>query len=605
MHKLRAFLSRLFSYYSKRSIQLMIAIPFTLVAVGGMVAIGALLYAQFTESLRHTIVQENQQLVNQIALNINNYNARMRNIAKATHYNVIKKVDLAEQSLNRELSLIYDSNTGTLNSVACYTQDGQLVAAAPLATPKEHVDVTQQDWFIQANSVIENPHFSTPHVQNLFDDSSQRYYWVISLSQMVELTHDGITSRGVLLVDMNYSGIEMIFQQTTNDAAGYAYLIDRSGEIIYHPKQKLIYSGLYQENNLEAAQYRDGIHEETFAGAPRQVIVKTVSYTGWRIVSVIPNSEFAVSFSQMRLFVIAVVGLAVFLIIVLNAFVSSRVAGPIKKLDRSVGELEDGNLDLDIYIGGPAEVEHLGRTIRNTVEQLRQLMQDVVVEQEQKRRSEFDALQAQINPHFLYNTLDSIVWMVESERYREAISMVTALASLFRIALSRGSTIIPIRTELEHAQHYLHIQNIRYRNKFQVKTRVEPDILSFYTIKLIVQPLLENAIYHAMELLDGDGIITITGYLQDGDVYIEVTDNGLGIPPELIAGLLNGNTPPRTNRTKKKASGIGLKNVHQRIQLYYGEGYGLQIESELDIGTTIRIHLPADHGDAVEGGRRT
>lgn len=590
MGRLKSALGKLRGYLQGGSIQFVIAVSFTLVAVGGMLLIGVLLYTQFTQNLRQTVIQNNRQLVNQIALNINSYNARMRGISNSMYYNVIKKADLSEQSLNHEMSILYEANTDSLISVACYTEDGQLVAAAPNATPKSRLDVTQQDWFISANSVIENPHFSTPHIQNLFEDSSGRFYRVLSLSRMVELNFGGVTSRGVLLVDMNYSGIEMIFQQMSGEAAGYVYLIDKSGEIIYHPKQKLIYSGLYSENNLTAAGYGDGIYQESFAGADRQVIVKTVSYTGWKIVSVIPNSEFSVNLSQVRLLMSAIIGLAILLVIILNAIVSSYVAGPIKKLDRSIKELEKGNLDLDIYIGGPYEIEHLGKTIFSVVGQMRDLMDETVKDQERLRKSEFDALQAQINPHFLYNTLDSIVWMIESDRYREAISMVTALASLFRISLSKGKNVIPIGTELQHASDYLYIQSIRYKNKFITELSIDPEIQRCTTIKLIIQPLLENAIYHAIEMMDGDGVIKIRGYLKNGDIYIEVEDNGLGMMPEKVAELLSG-----AEVTTKKGSGIGLKNVHQRIQLYYGREYGLEIESEPDKGTTIRIHLPAQY----------
>ena len=226
---------------------------------------------------------------------------------------------------------------------------------------------------------------------------------------------------------------------------------------------------------------------------------------------------------------------------------------------------------------------------------MRGLMDDVVYEQELKRKREFDALQAQINPHFLYNTLDSIVWMVESQRQEEAISMITALASLFRISLSKGKDFIPIKTELQHAAYYLHIQNIRYKNKFSVTTHVDPAIEECTTIKLIIQPLLENAIYHAMEVMDGDGEIVINGYKKEGSVYIEVIDNGLGMTQEKVDSLLTSGAKPG-----KKGSGIGLKNVHQRLQLYYGAEYGLEIESELDEGTTIRIHLPENYGEGVD-----
>jgi two-component system sensor histidine kinase YesM len=177
--------------------------------------------------------------------------------------------------------------------------------------------------------------------------------------------------------------------------------------------------------------------------------------------------------------------------------------------------------------------------------------------------------------------------MVELERYDEAIRMVTALASLFRISLSKGKNIIPIRDEIEHAKNYLSIQQVRFKNKFTSTFDLDPEILNCATIKLILQPLIENAIYYGMEYMDGDGEIIIRGFQKDGDLYIEVSDNGLGIPEEVLNTLLTNHA-----RTRKKGSGIGMYNVHQRIQLYFGMDYGLEIESELDEGTTVRIHLP-------------
>ena len=214
-------------------------------------------------------------------------------------------------------------------------------------------------------------------------------------------------------------------------------------------------------------------------------------------------------------------------------------------------------------------------------------MQDIVTEQESKRKSEFDALQSQINPHFLYNTLDSIVWMVENERYQEAIVMVTSLAGFFRVGLSKGKNIITLKDELNHAGSYITIQHMRFRDKFTFHINVEEEILSMATIKLIVQPLLENAVYHGMEFMDGDGEIEVNAYAKENSLYIDVTDNGMGIPEEEIDGLLK-----RDSKHRGKGSGIGLKNVHERIQLYFGENYGLTILSEADVGTTVRIHLP-------------
>ncbi len=580
-------LDRFQRYYRRKSIQFTLSLTFTIASVVCMLAMGILLYSQFAESLRYTAIQDNQQVVNQMALNVTSYTRNMMRISDSMYYSVIKNADISDEGIDKEMNLLYEANSDYLLSIACFTAEGDLVAATPVNTLKKGVHPTDQEWFTRATSVIENQHFSAPHVQNLFDDSSPQYSWAVSLSRMVELTEGGTTRRGVLVVDMKYSGIEQIFTHMTADTGGYVYLVDKDGEIIYHPQQKLIYSGLLNENNAAIPGYDDGIHEETFEGAGRQVIVKTLSYTGWRLVSVIPNSTFAVSTGQMRLFAVSIIGFAIILIIILNSIVSSRVAGPIKKLDRSVKALEKGVLTQDIYIGGPHEIAYLGRTVRSVVAQMRSLMDDIVHEQETKRKHEFDALQAQINPHFLYNTLDSIVWMIESGKYPEAISMVTALANLFRISLSRGNDSIPIQTELQHARHYLHIQNIRYKNKFRVEVNVAPEVERYSTIKLIIQPLLENAIYHAMEYKDGDGLITINGYLEGADVILEVRDNGLGMTQETVDSLLSAERP-----AKSKGSGIGLRNVHQRIQLFYGPEYGLSILSELDEGTTIRVRLP-------------
>ena len=212
-------------------------------------------------------------------------------------------------------------------------------------------------------------------------------------------------------------------------------------------------------------------------------------------------------------------------------------------------------------------------------------------------------MQSQINPHFLYNTLDSIVWMIEGEKYEDAVFMITQLASLFRISLSRGKTIISIEDELKHAKNYMNIQQVRYKNKFTIDFQVEEDILNCCTVKLVIQPLLENAIYYGMEYMDGDGEIEVRGYRKDRDIYIEVRDNGLGMPEETVNALLTEN-----NRVRKKGSGVGLINVHNRIRLRFGNPYGLEIESQPDEGTTIRIHLPyisysMDTVELLEGGK--
>lgn len=574
--------------YRRRNIQFITSLSFTLVALVSMLFMGIAFYAQFVRNARQMALENNKQMLEQVSWNLNSYIRKMMNISDFMYYNVIKNKDLTEESIDKEMNLLYEENKDYLVSIVCVTEDGAVLAAGPIATRKKSVDLKEQEWFVQAGEKIENLHFTTPHVQNIFESSNYQYAWVISLSRSVELTNVGHTRRGVLLVDMNYSAIEQVFDKANEQNSGYVYLMDRNGEIIYHPRQKAIYSGMVKENNRMASTYEDGTHIENFMGEERAVVVKTIGYTGWKIVNVTPTSELFRNTIHIGFFMVMICTVTIFLILFGNIFISDRVTEPLRNLEESIRYLEEGHLEEEhIYIGGSHEIRHLGQTITLMVKRMKDLMDKMVREQEDKRKSELDALQSQINPHFLYNTLDSVVWMVECEQYREAISMVKALAKLFRISLSKGNSIITIEDELTHAQNYMSIQQVRYRNKFCVKIDVEPAIRDCITIKLIVQPILENAIYHGMEFMDGEGEITVHGYEKDGDIYIEVSDNGMGIPEETIESLLTDKS-----RARGKGSGIGLWNVNQRIALYFKGDYGLSIKSELDEGTTVTIHLP-------------
>ena len=284
-----------------------------------------------------------------------------------------------------------------------------------------------------------------------------------------------------------------------------------------------------------------------------------------------------------------VVAFFLFLLAVINAYISSKITAPIKELEKSVNALEAGELDTDIDIGGSYEIQHLGRSIGEMARRIQVLMEDIVAQHESKRKSEFDTLQSQINPHFLYNTLDIIVWMIENEQKQEAVKIVTALARFFRISLSKGKSIIPVGDELEHVRNYLTIQQKRFKNKFTYRIQAADEVLNLASLKLMLQPLVENAIYHGMEFMDGDGEILVKAELKDGGLCFTIADNGLGMTEKQVEGLLTG----ETKSSSGKGSGIGVKNVNERIRLYFGEGYGLTILSEPDEGTAIKIRLPA------------
>ena len=574
-------------------IQTTITMSFTLIAGIYMILIGAILYSRFSVRSRDIMTENAGQFLTQTKRSVEDYLRSMRRISDTLYYFDIKNKDLEEDSLDFEFNLLYEAYKDDLVSIALYTGGGDLVNAFPVSTQKEGLDVTQQSWFTKARDTMENVHFSLPHVQNLFYEPVGKHNWVISMSRFVELNRRGIPRQGVLLVDMSFSGIRQILEKANSDnRSEYIYLCSGDGDIIYHPRMELINADLYQEQT-DTAGRADGTYSDYHSGRQQITIIKTVSYTGWKLVSVIPLENYSIGMGKTQYFVVLVLAFALLGILLVNQMVSGNVIRPLLKLDESVRDLENGNLNPDIYIGGPQEVEHLGRTLQTSVHKINQLMDDVLTEQEEKRRSELNALQSQINPHFLYNTLDSVVWMIEGGHNKGAVYMIRQLASLMRISISRGRTIIPIKNEIRHAESYMNIQQVRYKNTFTVSYEIPEEIKDLCTVKLILQPILENAIYYGVQSMDGDGEILVRGSRDGDDVYLDVIDNGLGMPEEQVERLLKGTSLREEENAVRHGNGVGLYNVHTRIQLRFGQEYGLLIQSEPDEGTMVRIHLPA------------
>lgn len=576
--------------YKPGNIQTTIMIAFSIISALIILSMGIMMYWRFSDISEENIIENNQKLMDQTVESVENYLINMRQISDAAYYYVIKENDVSGNidEIHKGMNLLYEANKDKLRSIAVYNKYGSLMAAEPVATQKEEPDVTKQEWFIQAMNRMENIHFSTPHVQNLFDDGTYRYYWVISASRVVELTNGTESQTGVLLVDMDYSGISRMMEQINASGNGqYYYLCDGNGNIIYHPHQVQLDNGMQSESSVKAAASDEKIYDEYMEGVHRKVIVNSISYTGWKLVGVMPYSIFTTRMADIKQFVLVVSLLMAMMLELINQVVSVRISSPIMKLNNSVNKYEEGK-EPHIYIGGSEEIRHLGKSIQESYKQNLSLMKRVVWEQNERRKSELDVLQSQINPHFLYNTLDSITWMIEGEKNEEAAFMITQLAKLFRISLSKGHTIISIRDELQHAQSYMNIQKIRYKNKFEVVFDIDPEILDHCVVKLVLQPILENAINYGIREMDGCGIINICGKKADDRIILSVSDNGMGIPDDEIGFLLKD-----TNRIRKRGSGVGLVNVNNRIKILFGGQYGLYIESELDEGTTVYINIPA------------
>lgn len=570
------------------SIQSSIFMYFTVTAIIAIALISLIIFQRFTNSLNATIIEENSGIVGQLGESVDSYLRNAMKVSDSIYYNVIKNTDISNDDIKKGMNLIYVNNDNMIDDIALISGKGELIESMPALRLKDNSNVLEKDFFKKSMAESEYINFSMPHIRDLFDRNENSYSWVISLSRAVEVTDEGKATQALLLINLNYMYFEEIFSNVNLGNGGYVYLTNDRGDIIWHPKQNEIYSGRFKEDNKYAATLKDGITVENLRGKNITLNVRTIGYTGWKLVGVTPSAALGVDGIKFRFFVLFVADLFLFLLAMINAFISDKISNPIKSLDGSVREIESGNLDVEIVPSGSYEVEHLGKSIKNMLGRIKVLMSDLVAEHNAKRKSEFDTLQSQINPHFLYNTLDIIVWMIENENSDKAVNIVTALAKFFRISLSKGKNIITVKDEVEHVRNYLMIQNMRFKNRFEYSIDVDEEVLSYSSLKLMLQPLVENAIYHGMEFMDGDGEIDVKVFKEDDSLYFTITDNGLGMSEDMVETLLSKDFVP-----SKKGSGIGVKNVNERIKLYFGSEYGLKVESEPDEGTKITIHLPA------------
>lgn len=414
---------------------------------------------------------------------------------------------------------------------------------------------------------------SKPHVESLFESY---YPWVVTISQMMENSQG---EKVQVSMDIRFSSIANYVDDVGIGQHGYCYIANTDGNIIYHPQQQLIYSGLKEE---ETKGIKDGakIREDAIYTA------HTLSNCNWRIVGVCYVDEMITAKVE------SIVGLLIFILIivivgtlVVGLIISGSFSKPAKRLAGSMREFEK-NAENFTYmkVGGTEEIIALSDSFDHMVIRIQRLMEKVRREEISLRKTELKALQAQINPHFLYNTLDAIAWLCEDGRNQDAEEMVNALARLFRISISKGHELIPIEKEIEHARSYLKIEKFRYKNQFTYIFDVDQECLHYLCNKITLQPIIENAIYHGLNRMVEEGEIRIGIHQEAEDIVFTVKDNGIGMTEEQCREILHKEPGDKT--------GIGIKNVNDRIKIYFGKEYGLTIASELDEGTIVTIRMP-------------
>lgn len=528
----------------------------------------------FLDRYRSAMVQSartsSAQAVSQVSNTVGSYLSDMDQAMEL----VEQSVSESEESRDRLLAAFLKFRPDVV-AVTSYSADGELLDCWSLGREPRDSIFQNLSFNLEMARSSEGSYMTAPHVETIFEGY---YPWVVTMTAPLE----GSGEAAWVSLDLSFSGISNYINNVSIGQRGYCFLMDDDGNIIYHPQQQLLYAGLKSEDTEALAALEDGAY------ADDTVIysIASVGDSGWRAVGVSYVDELVnrnVNDMIRLTFWLAVVVLAV---AVLTSWLLSRLMG--KPLRGLASAMESFEADADHFtyrpVGGTREVQELSDSFEHMVLRIQELMTTVREEEINLRKTELKALQAQINPHFLYNTLDSIAWMCEQGRNADAVKMVHALARLFRISISRGHELIPIAKEIEHAESYLQIQMYRYKNQFTYTFDVDPDCLGYYCNKITLQPIIENSINHGLELMVEEGRIDVCVRQDGDDIVFSVQDNGVGMSEEQIEAIMQHGPTDRT--------GIGIKNVNDRLKIYFGRNYGLHINSEPDVGTCVEIRMP-------------
>ena len=557
-------------------------------------------YYYTIKDLENTSISYTVSLLNEISSSIDTYIANTKSISRVVVENrdVIRLMNFYNQNYGKTLTPvqkirleelrsnvvahmgIVQNTRDEITNIAIISRKGDVVLSDPKKRVNEFSEYNLTDWYLRPLSYFDDIIVSPSHVQNLIADE---YKWVISISKsIIDPETDAIL--GVMVIDLNYKSIEKICENAQLGKSGYIYMIDKFKNIIYHPQQQPIYSGIKNELVKEILKLDESnplFRDE----ASNKIYIRTNSVmTDWSIVGVVNADELIRNKLSTIDFYLILSYIAILVAAILATIISTAITKPIKTLENTMHRAEEGDFSVRSQITLNNEIGHLGNTFNEMIFKIKALMDNTVAAEEEKRKSEIKALQAQINPHFLYNTLDAIIWMSAGGKNEEVVEMTSALAKLFRTSISEGDKFIPLAVEIENIQSYLVIQKIRYKDKLTYRIEIPPQLLSLKTPKLILQPIVENAVYHGIKMSPNGGEIRIGAYLQEQDVVVTVEDDGVGMSKEQIAHLFV--------QKQNNDRGIGIINVNNRIKLCFGEHYGLHYESRLGVGTRVQIRLP-------------
>ena len=557
-------------------IRVQISFFYSVIALAAILLIGFILYYTFSDILinqsldaAESTTENSGEYINAYIDKIYDISYMMSKDSKLQDYILYKDISQKDKILN-DINNVLASDE-LIKSIIIVTYDGRIISNEENLTMEMSDDMMEQSWYKNATSAM--PYLTATRMNEF---TMNKNTWVISIS--TEITDEKGNNIGVMLVDVDYKFVEAHMLNMDNNEDTEVFIFDSNSCLVYYKDTSYFSDGDKKECLMETMAENVEFDKKTN--------VATYSYdiqtANWTLTSVTQLSRLEQMRKELFNDILIVTVALIFLVVLAGNMLSKRITNPIKKLETAMATGTGGEVNIDEH--GIASCDE-ARSLTTHYNAMIQRINDLQIENMQKekmlRESEIAALTSQINPHFLYNTLDTILWMAEYKDTEGVVDMIKALGQFFRLSLSGGASHIKIKDEIQHVKEYLYIQKKRYGDKLNYSFDLDNSIMDVKVPKIILQPIVENAIYHGIKELDGPGHISIKSLKEDGFIKFIISDDGVGFDVNML----------NKQKDKLKLSGVGIKNVDERLKLNYCDDCGVQIESEKGKGTTVTLKI--------------
>lgn len=584
------FVRSLLDKFNAYSIRSKLTVCFLALGLIPMLIFGYVSYRVYLGSLQRNVTTYSYEVIERIDKNIETYISDIENILqlRSDYYvqQYLKLNEAGDIDGNRKYTVRIWENFDTLRKMKTDLVNIRLVAGSGqtiscFGNYWEMLDIDPLYWELRlkpAEAVAIQPPYI--NIQNRH---------VFSIGKAIK--GNSIGDVGMMCIDIDVEFLNKICSDIKLGEEGYVFFSGKAGNVIFLPKNS-DKPGYSREIalNPKILDYQTGSFIDKIGGTNYLITFKTSTITGWKLIGVTPESEMTKDINMVNRIYLWLIPTIIIIILMMTIYLTTVLTNPIKELRSLMKRASENDLTINANIRTRDEIGQLANSFNKMINKIRVLMEKVVDDQLKIRKMEMKAMQELIKPHFVYNTLDSIIGLLEQNRNDDAIDLIDSLGKFFRTSLSHGREVVKVGEEIQHIRSYLSIQQFRFSNKFDYLFEIDDEIYSYKTIKLILQPLVENSIYHGVRNLDKKGLIVIKGYLKEEQIIFEILDNGEGLEEtdiQYINRILSGE-----EEIEDENRYFGIRNVNERIKLNFGRDYGLQFESRVSVGTKVIVKIP-------------